>query len=137
MFPGSVLGQRHIYLTSANANLVDKNMNTLSCLIFGCSIIIAGVIVARFNTKTPPNGGEGKFKNPLKNINVIIVVVTLAFALNQVSLAKCKKQGRLGYPSLVKLVSLVIEAMIVIQSGLALSKKSKKLIQNSGDTWLL
>ena len=89
LFPGSVLSQRHIYLTSADANLVDKNMNTLSCLIFGCSIIIGGVIVARFNTKNPPNGGEGKFKNPLKNINVIIVVVTLAFALNQVSLAKC------------------------------------------------
>ena len=90
MFPGSVLAQRHTYLTSADTNLVDKNMNTLSWLIFSCSIIIAGVIVARFNTKTPPNGGEGKFKNPLKNINLIIVVVTLAFALSQVSLTKGK-----------------------------------------------
>ena len=55
------------------------------CLILTCGIIIVCVIVVRFNTKTPPSGEVGKFKNPLKNINVIIVVVSLAFGLIQVS----------------------------------------------------
>ena len=51
LFPGSVLDQQQTYLTTANPNLVDKNMNTLFCLIFSCSVIIVSVIVARSNTK--------------------------------------------------------------------------------------
>ena len=97
LFPGSVLDQRQTYLTTANAILVDKNTNTLFCLIFSCSVIIVSLIVARSKTKTPPANREvGKFKNPLKNINLIIVVVALFFAATQASqLAKCTdKIGR-------------------------------------------
>ena len=64
---------------------MDRNLNTILCLVLTCGTIIICVIVVRFNTKTPPNGEVGKFKNPLKNINVIIVVVALAFSICQVS----------------------------------------------------
>ena len=81
--PGSVLGQRHTYLTSADANLVDENFNGILCLVLTCVIVIVCMIVVRCNMKTP-NEDEAKFKNPLKNINVIFVVAILTLCLNQV-----------------------------------------------------
>ena len=72
------------YLTSDDWRASKLPIRYLVGVLILLVLLIIAIIVVRLKTKPPSTSPASKFKNPFKNLNVIIVAVILVYTLLQV-----------------------------------------------------
>ena len=78
--PGALAPQFHVFLTGQQMIFQIPNIKVIF-YIMAVSVFILGVTLFVRIRQGPQNNHPGKFKNPFQNMNIIMAIVLMVFAL--------------------------------------------------------
>ena len=88
----------HVWLRGQSLELMKPNIPFALSIVTVCSVVLVATLIVRVRLGSL-NGSSGKFKHPLKNINVIISIVLLALVLLHLGHRGLAHLGIVLYPT--------------------------------------
>ena len=88
----------HVFLRGHSLELMKPNLPYALSVLTACSVVLMATLLVRVRLG-PLNATSGKFRHPLKNINVIISTVLLALVLLHLGHRGLAHLGIVLYPT--------------------------------------